>query len=462
MSVHDQQTHDQQTHEQRASITIRYAPSVESACQRFLANIGEWVHACMAEYRSLPPSDVHDQATYTVSWLPYIRATGDKEAVRFMRGLRDDISRHFHRSGAWSHGYWKSHEVHHGTEHFELFLASLYELDPNDGSTVAHFLDAAEHIGNWQSGHEEWFDWERKLFRSLWLGTETARREAGMAVNMADHLRLVNLSLCANRMMGETRYLELAESATMPWARAVAQSDTLPIGLLESGTVYALDSAADGHYRQFMGQASALIEPVDRAENFLASSGINAFLDLWQRTDNALFRQAAERLLDVLVTQLDDPDAGAAADALRRYRRMTGSTRYDGQLVAAAERAFDRARPPTLLSINPYPQRAERPSGVGKRQDMPEWFENGAPRRAHPALLAAAADVMEDADLAAAAVDLARHYFLLARRVYPHGRHHGCAATTVSAVGRGHGRENNAGVITAVLEPVLHTFNGRK
>ncbi len=98
---------------------------------------------------------------------------------------------------------------------------------------------------------------------------------------------------------------------------------------------------------------------------------------------------------------------------------------------------------------------ASRPAGVGKRQDRPLWDEDGQPRQHNPILLAAAAQIKNDQSLATQAVDLARTYFNLARQVYPHGRHHGCSARTVSAIGRGHGRDNNAGMSTAVLKPLF-------
>ena len=60
-----------------------------------------------------------------------------------------------------------------------------------------------------------------------------------------------------------------------------------------------------------------------------------------------------------------------------------------------------------------------------------------------------------DSALHARAVDLARTYFLLARAAFPDGRDHGCSARSVSAIARGHGRENHAGMTTAVLGPAL-------
>jgi hypothetical protein len=47
-----------------------------------------------------------------------MKATHDYAAYPFLRTLRDKINTHFNDAGGWHHGYWKQHEVHHGTEHF--------------------------------------------------------------------------------------------------------------------------------------------------------------------------------------------------------------------------------------------------------------------------------------------------------------------------------------------------------
>ncbi|MYJ79220.1 MAG: hypothetical protein F4047_13975 [Caldilineaceae bacterium SB0670_bin_27] len=92
---------------------------------------------------------------------------------------------------------------------------------------------------------------------------------------------------------------------------------------------------------------------------------------------------------------------------------------------------------------------------MGKRSDAPRWLENSRERRHNPITLAVAAEIEGDSALHARAVDLARTYFLLARDAFPDGRDHGCSARSVSAIARGHGRENHAGMTTAVLGPAL-------
>lgn len=438
----------------QTSITIDYSSTLDDARNRFLQDIGDWINTCCAEYGPIPPSDVHDQATYTTSWLQYVALTGDREPLKFMTTLRDQIWHHFTDSGQWTNGYWKTGEVHHATEHFELFLASLYQAAPNDGDTIAQFVDAVEHVGNWDESVEPWFDWDAGVFRSMYLGTEEVRLSPGLETNIPDHFRCANLCLWAYQMTREQKYLELPAKNIGLWADAINNGQMLPIALSTDGPIYSLADDTEQAYRGFAGQAPELNDEVDRAENFLASNGVGTFLLLWQLTHEERFLTAAQRIIDILATQLNDPTAGPAADVIRTYRRITQGAAHEKRYDDAINNAVDALdlSPIQTLSIDHAPERESRPSGIGKRQDMPNWFEDGSPHRRNPILLAVAAEIQNDESLAIQSLDLARHHFLLARRVYPNGRHHGCSARTVSAIARGHGRANNAGMVTGVLQ----------
>lgn len=426
------------------------------ACARFWQDVQQWIHDCIARYTDAPATDVHDQGTYTTGWEPYIRLRGDDDALAFLHKLRDEIRDHFIDTDQWQHGYWRMQEAHHGTEHFELFLGMLLRLDPQDARTQTQILDAAEHLGNWVEAVPPWFDWESGLFRSSFFGTDGVQTEPGMALNMPDHFRCVNISLLAYDAAQQPRYLDLARTHAARWADAILADERLPIGLDASGPLRDFTPETERLYRSFVGQAGLLQTNLDRAENFLCSNATGALITLWQQTGEPRFRHAAERLLDILATQLTDPDAGAAAAAMRSYRRATGSTRYDEQVRAAV--AGSHAHAVRSIGLDLSARFEQRPPGVGKRGDMPLWLEDGAPRRHNPITLALAAEIADDPALATAALDLARTYFALARRAFPDGRDHGCAARSVSAIARGHGRENHAGVLTAVLGPLAEQF----
>jgi len=436
--------------------TVDSSPTVEEAVVRFLAELRTSIYTGIDRYAAAPATNVHDQGTFTTGWEPYIRITGDATALKFMQTLRDKIRDHYVVTGLWRHGYWTMQEAHHGTEHHELFLGALWRLAPADGETITQLVDAAEHLGNWSADVPPWFDWEQRRYLSFFFGADGVRLEPGAELNVPDHLRCVNIALLAHAATGEQRYLDLATTYGGVWAAAILAEAALPIGLLPGRVVDTFAPEEERLYRQRVGQGSPLLSPVDRAESFLASDGINTLLALWQQTAHPLFLQAAQRLLDTLVTDLADPDAGAVADAVRHYRQATGDTRYDAAVLAT----FADADPFAIRAIGFAPEErlANRPSGVGKRADMIGWQEDGQARRYNPITLALAAELTHDEALAIRALDLARTYTALACRVLPDGHDHGCAARTVSAVLRGHGRENHAGMTTAVLQPLFDAF----
>ena len=460
----------------------RIEPSndLSHACQRFLDDLRAWAYEAIDRYAAEPPSDVHDQGTYTTGWEPLLRAGEDERILRFLQQTRDRIRDHFTQTQQWRHGYWRMQEAHHGTEHYELFLGALHRTLPQDRETARQLEDVAEHIGNWSTGAPDWFDWDKRRFHSLFFGADGLRSEPGMALNSPDHLRCVNICLLAAdakaatardtdrpgqfdcRQMPEhlgsatikNRYIELTAAYAGEWADAILAGDALPIALTADDILYNFSADDETLYYTFMGEAPDLHTEVDRAENLLGSDAINTFLRLWRQTGELRFRRAAERLLDPLVTQLTDADAGAAADAVRAYRRWTADGRYDRATLEAVG-GLDPFGITELRLDTAFKRPARRASGVGKRSDAPRWLEDGRERRHNPITLAVAAEIQGDAALQTRAVDLARAYFLLARAAFPDGRRHGCAARTVSAIARGHGRENHAGMTTAVLGPAL-------
>ena len=312
------------------------------ACQRFLDDLRRWAYEDIDRYADEPATDVHDQGTYTTGWEPLLCAGSDERILCFLQQTRDRIRDHFAQTQQWEHGYWRMQEAHHGTEHYELFLGALQRVLPDDRETARQLDDAAEHIGNWSSGAPDWFDWDRRRFHSLFFGADGLRTEPGMALNSPDHLRCVNICLLAasnpKTEIAKNRYIELATAYAGEWAGAILAGDALPIALTPDGTVYQFSDDDKALYYSFMGEAPALQSEVDRAENLLGSDTINTFLRLRQESGNLRFRQAAERLLEPLAAQLADPDAGAAADAVRTYRRWTGDGRYDKTVLEAMAR----------------------------------------------------------------------------------------------------------------------------
>ncbi|QDY70654.1 hypothetical protein [Qingshengfaniella alkalisoli] len=437
----------------QVSAVVERTHSLDAACDLFLADLGDWVKTCIDRYRDALPIDIHDQATYASSWNIWIKYTNDPDASEFLYVLSDRISDYFQHTDQWHHGYWAQQEVHHGTEHFELFLNALYRLNPEHAATRSKILDACEHIGNWGNDCPDWFDWKTSLFRSTHLGTRTVIERPGHDINIPDHLRMINLSFLAFRVSGDSRYLDLAIAHCSRWADAINASDQIPVALQGEGWINQYSDEQRAVYGSFIEKLNTFDTDLDRAESFLASNGVDTFLEALNVTSDKKFLSAAERLLDVFATQLHDPDAGAAVDAIRRYRSLTGSNRYDSDILQAV--ADVHPENIGVISLDPAYDWGGRPKGIGKRKDMAKWYEDGEDRAHSPILLSLAAEISGDQLLARRSVEIARTYFRLATEAYPDGRDHGCSGCSVSAIARGHGRDNNAGVVSAVLEPML-------
>ena len=438
------------------SMQIYKSNSPEEACELFLADVKKWAYACIDKYSDQPPNDQHDQLTYSTGWEPYIVSSRDEKVLDFLSSEQDKTAASFIDKDQWHHGYWRTQEAHHGTEHFELYLGFITRVLPGNSTTLSQLVDATEHIGNWSNDVPEWFDYSTGLFRSLYFGTDGISEDEH-ELNMPDHLRCAKILMLTFEASRDKKYFDLAEKYCERWAEAVTSNEQLPIGITRKGVVYDIADFDGGEYRKFQKMAGIETD-LDRAENILASGGIQLFLQLWKHSKKDVFLHAAERLLKILVKSLSDPDAGLVADALRYYRNITGKNDFDRDIIELVEKLnpFDV----NDIGIDMPPKLDRRPSGVGKRTDMPVWYEDGQPRRHNPILLSVAAEINGDQKLATCALDLARTYFELAVQLMPDGREHGCAARTVSAIARGHGRNNNAGMTTAVLLPAIQ--NRRK
>jgi hypothetical protein len=439
--------------QERLEMEVPRSVSLAPACEAMLSELRGWIGECIDHYGDADATNGHDQGTFVTSWTPHVRRGGDR-AIAFAKTMRDRIRNRFRTCDWWYHGYWRMQEAHHGTEHFELFLGELWRWDPRDKETIRQIDDAAEHLGNFSPDVPPWLNPQTSLYRSVFFGTDGVKHKPGSDVNVPDHFRCMNIALLAADATGNGRYEVLARNCARRWAKAILSVDAIPAGLASTGPVFALHGEGKQKHRGFFGQTPELVDDVNRAENLLASGAVGTLLELWRRGGGEEMLQAAQRICDVLATQLGDPDAGCAADAIRTWRRIAPRPgRYDTRVIDAVRNAdpfgFD------CLAVAPCVQRDSRPQGVGKRQDMPEWFEDDRPRGTNPITLSLAAEITGDAHLAVRAVDLARAHFALARQAYPDGRDHGCSARTVNAVARGHGRENGSGMVTAVLTPML-------
>jgi len=432
-----------------SSIPVEQSASVPQAVEGFLEEMRAWSERVEAAHPDGWQSDSHDGGTFMTSWEVYVRATEDTRPLEFMRRYRDDARAHFEQTDQWLHGYWRKQEAHHGTEHFGLFLQSLWRLAPEDAETIRQVEDAAEHIGNWVKEIPAWYDWEEGLFRSFPLGTETV---GDPAINIPDHVRFVDIALLAEEMTGAGRYLELADHYGGRWADALLDGPQLPVGLDGAGAAYDLGGDRP-RYRAFAGAAPEdLTANLPRVENLITSGVPDVLLRLWRHTGEDRFRDAAARIVEVAAEVLDNPVAWQAQATVRRFRECTGSTDHDERVRAVPPESI---RPVSRLTLVQDPEEPCVTCPLGMRADKPDWLDEEGRPAPSPLLMALRALVDDDRALLARALDLGLAHFRLGQQAYGDTAHHGCGSRSLSAVARGHGRLDGAGVVTEVLGPAL-------
>lgn len=436
---------------------LLYSSELSEAVEAFYQVYAKWVRACVKQYQPFHPSNAPKQTAIVRAWATFLRTqhgrNADCEVVELVASMRNKISLHLGVSGLWKQGYWAFANVIDGTFYFEHFLKLLWEIDPDADAARQPYLTAAQYLGNWDPDVPDWFNWETGLFYSYFMGTESVLDDAQFRVNVVEQWRLLGMALTAFQMSGEARYLDLAKLYGSKWTQAILAEQALPVGLSQEGPVYSLNGPTLEAYNHFVGETTTLQDDLERAENFLVNDAIRILLELWQLTDDSAYHAAAIKLLDILVTQLSDPDAGIVAAAIRQYRTLTESNRYDDLVMQQVELSIPYGV--DTIAVETMVERDLRPYGVGKARFLPVWFENNYPRQYSPILLGLAAEISGDERLATQALDLARGYFVLAHMAFDNQAFDGhLHAQSMVAIAAGHSRDNGTGMITAVLEPL--------
>ena len=191
----------------------------------------------------------------------------------------------------------------------------------------------------------------------------------------------------------------------------------------------------------------------------LASGAIYALGDLYLLSEEDIFKSAAKRIVEPLVTSLSDPYNDPAAAALSYYRWTFNDTCFDDAITEGLHELPSTS--PELLALI-FPQETRRRElGVGKRADMAywgEWSDDGSVKpiqEPSTATLTLAYQVTGKVAYAVRALRNAATRLNIARRVLRGGREHADMGGAVCSVAAGHGRNWGQGAVTACYGPLL-------
>lgn len=424
------------------------APRWVASFQHLRGEMDRWIAHGVERQRPVPFSGGHDEGSFLASWLCHYQLTRDPTILKFARQLRDQFA-------AWAadhllHGFYPQGEVHHQTELHNCFLLRLWHVAP-DERTAGLILDAAEHIGNWVPGVPPWFDWDTNQFLGYHIGTACPQDPETMPFEVPDHFRLAQLALGAHVVSGDARYLELCTRWARRWATAILDSEgTLPITLPECGR--SEPTAAAGG----LGAAPRTLA----VEPYVAAGAVDVLLDLYCLTGEAIWANASRVLCALLVEEVADPYANAAAALLHRYRVTVKDTTFDAQIMGAvAGAATDPPGPPAMVLDQVAPPVVP---GIGRRRDMVRWYcrdEGGnliPDQRPSPAALMLAYQIGGSTGLAARSMEMAGTRLTLAIDALQDGREHGCGGRSIAAVASGNGREGGYGNVTGCFYALAH------
>ncbi len=430
-----------------------------NAYNKLRSEMGRWLKQSMMLDPPGPNRGGEDEANYALAWFPHFIITGDPNVLKHFDALKAALIGWVKRDCL--HGYEAKAEAHHGTEPFLLFLPRYIGLQPDDTEAISLLTDAAEHIGNWVEDIPAWYDYARDTFVGYNIGTKYVENDENSAYELAEHFRFIHIALAAYRITGEQRYVEWGLRYGRKRAeRLISAPDPMPLLWdLNGDGLSEADVDAKNLHRLVASSHHIKGDPLSGIENLLASGAIYALGDLYHLSGEEIYQSAAKRIVEPLLTSLNDPYNDPAAAAISYYRWTFNDIGYD-DVITDILQELPSTSPDLLALVFPQETRRREP-GVGKRADKAysgELSDDGSVtpiREPSTATLTLAYQVTGNISYAARAIHNAFIRLNMARRVLRGGREHADMGGAVCSVAAGHGRNWGQGAVTACYGPLL-------
>lgn len=438
--------------------TIHVHETLEAGRDALLREIKAWLHDVVSRDHGTSWKGIHDEGTYLTSFREYHRLSNDPEVGRLVQDR-------FNASEAWwskhgKNGYHKIQEVHHGTEHFTIFLAWLKETGIGDKEALdARLRNAANHIVIKGKKRRAWYDPETNRFASTHLGTGFIGKDG---LNIVEHLRLVRMAWLGLAAGGDPALRTFVRDYATSWARAVVDEPEIPV-FLDVGTNPEKKTMYMKALSNFIGAAPKSLAPEARAEVHVANGSPSLFMALHDATGETMFLDAAERIVSSLSQQLWSPYANPAGSLLGamtrrgRLHHVSGTVKelVDGmgpiQGATLSLRDGVKWKEPGFSAFR---------NTVGMRPDQPAISvvaPSGEPIVVPcPGTLVLGHALLGDETCMTRALALATAIFQEARSRYGDGREHGCGSKTVAAACVGNGRAWGAGHVSVALRGLMN------
>lgn len=440
---------------------LSFLDDADEARQQLLDSMKEWLSEARKKHENTEWKGVHDEGTFLTSWREYYKLTKDQDAYDF-------FFERFDACNEWAKhklkdGYWKKQEVHHGVEHFIIYLNFLYELDPNHAGVQRQLRRAANFIVKGQFFKKPWWDSEKNLFRSLYLG---ARRSGSDWLNVVEHLRLIRLGWLGLASGGKSELKDFMLRYSKKWATAIKERENLPLFLIPDGeNPDKFQKKFNKKYKKIVGAAPHSATTRARSEIYIANGGPGLFLRLFDVTKDRIYLDAAEKIVTPILDQIEYPYAFSLAPycyKLNILGRLPDLKQICTDIIMKTgldemKRAVLNWKPMTIWNKAKYEWLQDT---VGMRKDMVgvELYDDNGDRiklLSNLGTLYMLYKFTENEQILSMAYTIADQIFQLARKWFSDGRSHGCGARTTSAYCVGHGRNWGSGYVSCALRSTL-------
>ena len=352
-------------------------------------------------------------------------------------------------------------DVHHGPELFIGFLPRFIDVFPEETRSKSLILEAAEYIGNWKKGYVEWYDYENETFKSWYLGSAGIGTKKIFAYETADHLRFIHLALVAWKIGNDNKYLEWALAYGRKFAKRIIDSDKIiPVAWgLDGKSFYPEDMKESAEKFLASNHHHISGDHLSGVENLIASGAIYAFGDLYSLSQETVFKQASNRIVNELLQCVKNPYADPAAAAISYYRNAFTDYSFDENIIEISKNI-----PPynssELALVIPEINKI-RQSGIGNRKDMVYWqFFNEEGRfelfnEPSTSFFTLIYQITGDINHAERALRMAARKLKIAQSALRSGYEHADMGCAVSSVSSGHGRNWGIGSVTGCYSPLI-------
>lgn len=227
--------------------------------------------------------------------IPYLTVRDDEELKNYMKRMVE--ARKAYTDENQYHGYVDCHEVHHEIETYIYFQNPMvyYHL-PGEETAKKNIVDVAHHIGNWEKGVPDWYNWEKHEFVSNWLGTKDVRNYPPYDYQEGNHFRFIDEAICAYQITGEEKYLDLVKDYCDHWCDHIEECEKaggpIPCSILPEN-VRAKEMSRAGVFEE--SQYTVFYSTVSDNTMYDIVSGL---LDAYRLTGTKRYLRCAEAMME--------------------------------------------------------------------------------------------------------------------------------------------------------------------